>query len=96
MNVPVACFLTAAQKSEFDPLKSSSSCITTGKLDRLGTGIVDLISDNNAIMNNPFAEKYSYKLELSSLEDLPEIEEEEDEDLITIEEPLELNEEDIF
>jgi len=94
---PVACLLTAAQKSEYDALKSISSCVATGKLGRFGTGIVDLISDNELIINNPYAEKYAQQTEqlLYSGEELPEIEED-DEDMITIEEPLELNEDDIY
>ena len=94
---PVACLLTAAQKSEYDSLKSISSCVATGKLGRFGTGIVDLISDNVLIMNNPYAEQYAQQAEqlLYSGEELPAIEED-DEDVITIEEPLELNEDDIY
>ena len=55
------------------------------------------ISDNVLIMNNPYAEQYAQQAEqlLYSGEELPAIEED-DEDVITIEEPLELNEDDIY
>ncbi len=95
---PVACLLTAAQKSEYDALKSISSCVATGKLGKFGTGLVDLISDNESVINNPYAEQYtslSLQEQQFTGEELPEIEEE-DEDALTIEEPIELNEEDIY
>jgi DNA-directed RNA polymerase beta' subunit/intein/homing endonuclease len=96
---PVACLLTAAQKSEFDYLRAISSCVATGKLAKFGTGLIDLISDNDAVINNPYAEQYSaaslQEQAMLTGEELPDIEEE-DEDILTIEEPLELNEEDIY
>ena len=89
--------LTAAQKSELDQLKSVSSCVATGKLGRFGTGMVDLIIDNDAIINNPYAQKiYSSQDIENMIEDLPDFEAEEDEDMITIDEPIELNDEDIY
>jgi hypothetical protein len=95
---PVACLLTAAQKSEYDHLRSISSCVATGKLAKFGTGMVDIISDNDAIINNPYAEQYINFISeqaYSTGEELPDIEED-DEDTLTIEESIELNDEDIY
>lgn len=90
---PLACLLTAAQKAELDRLSSIGACIATGKVGRFGTGMVDVILDNQSVITNEYAKK-TYTIEESDTYELSPLAEEEEG--LTVEEAIDLNEEDIY
>lgn len=90
---PLASLLTAAQKAELDRLSSIGACIATGKVGRFGTGMVDVILDNQAVITNEYAKK-TYIAETSDTYELSPLAEEEEG--LTVEEAIDLNEEDIY
>jgi len=91
---PLACLLTAAQKAELDRLTSIGACIATGKIGRFGTGMVDVILDNESVITNEYASK-QYDTSMTDASELAPLPEDEEEGL-TVEEAIDLNEDDIY
>lgn len=90
---PLASLLAASQKAELDRLSSIGACIATGKVGRFGTGMVDLILDNQSVITNEYANKIYTTEDTDTSELAPLTEEEEG---LTVEEAIDLNEEDIY